>query len=148
MPDEPPPIAFPNERGSAAKPPVRIRGPRPEMLTRICVISTAINVVGLIHASLQYLQTPNLARFLPLAVALFAVIFVVWWFVYNGKNWARLILLFWCGLSVLNIWQSMKPPWGQAVYFVLQDCWLAYVLWWLLQPEVKAYFIGVTPHDP
>ncbi|MCW5870157.1 MAG: hypothetical protein KIS61_23070 [Candidatus Eremiobacteraeota bacterium] len=74
------------------------------------------------------------------AALIVAVSYLVLWFYWKGKNWARILVLITSGIALLNLWDLPSMKWYAQVVVALEAALGACLLVWLNQPQVRAYF--------
>jgi hypothetical protein len=70
--------------------------------------------------------------------------YVVLWFYWCGKNWARILVILSSLVSLLNIMKIKENNSVQAAIIVAEAVLGLYLLWWLNTSEVKRYFKGLN----
>jgi hypothetical protein len=94
----------------------------------------------------------NLQRFHRLFVAMLgvdifvvAVSYLVLWFFWKGRNWARFCVLGVSVLSVINLYALIYPHGTAVVYDSIVIAWAIlglFLLYWLNLTEVREWFQG------
>jgi len=71
---------------------------------------------------------------------LIAVTYVVLWFYWKRKNWARVLVMLGAVISVVNLIFIDEVNLPTQIVIILEFFFGVYMLWWLNTYAVKAYF--------
>ena len=115
--------------------------PRPKGLTETAVAMSITNAMGweIIDWSLPT------ARSTFFIFTIFIVIgYVVLWFYWNGKNWARILVLLTSLLSLFNLLLWNRSDSRERVMIAAEAMLGAFLLVWLNTPKVKGFFVAST----
>ena len=77
---------------------------------------------------------------LVLTALIVAVSYVVLWFYWKGKNWARIFVLITSGIALLNLLAVPSMKWYAQVVVLLEAALGVYLLVWLNRAQVRAFF--------
>lgn len=86
-------------------------------------------------------KSPYLAIGLAVGTTIVILSFVILWHYWNGKNWARVLVMITSLVSILNLLGIRNHNMAQATLIVLEAALGVYLLWWLNVREVKSYFL-------
>jgi len=70
--------------------------------------------------------------------------FVILWYYWHGKNWARVLVMISSVVAILNLLGIRKYNMAQVTLIVLEAALGVYLLWWLSSREVKTYFLTTS----
>lgn len=104
---------------------------RPNGLTELTLLIGALNLTGFLFiAELE-------VRWIP-----YAVIgrFIVLWYFWEGRNWARWLLLLNSVLSLYNLFMLKDASPLQGAILVMETILGGFLLYWLNTETVRAYF--------
>jgi hypothetical protein len=112
---------------------------RPRGLTETAVAMSITNAMG--WAIVDWSLPTAWSTFVIFTI--FIVIgYVVIWFYWNGKNWARILVLLTCLLSLFNLifWNRSRLP--ERVMIGTEAVLAIFLLYWLNSSKVKAFFLA------
>ena len=81
------------------------------------------------------------AIWIPAALSVILFSYVVLWFFWKGRNWARWLVLITSGLAVFNLMLLPTVSTLQRVVIVVEATVGAALLFWLNTPAVRGFFI-------
>jgi hypothetical protein len=113
---------------------------RPRFLLATTVAMGILNLTA--FASLEWIQR---FFFATLAINIFSVVvsYLVLWFFWKGRNWARLCVLVISFLSVINLLSLIHPHGIVIVYDSIVVAWAVlgcFLLYWLNLADVRDWF--------
>ena len=79
-------------------------------------------------------------------VAIFLVViasYIVLWFFWKGRNWARLLVLFISVVAVIDLFALIRPPGNVVLYDAGVIAWALlglFLLYWLNRADVRGWF--------
>jgi hypothetical protein len=71
------------------------------------------------------------------------VSYVLLWFFWKGRNWARLLVLFLSVVAVLDLFTLIRPPGNVVLYDAGVIAWAllgVFSLYWLNRADVRGWF--------
>lgn len=74
-------------------------------------------------------------------MAVMVASYLVLWFYWKGRNWARWLVLITSVLALLNLFLLSSVPLVGQITILFEAPLGLFLLVWLNRPEVKAYFI-------
>jgi hypothetical protein len=110
---------------------------RPKMLREVVLARGFLSVLGLSYVQAATIPTTSA---LMLVVPFLAFQVVVLWFLWHGRNWARLATIVMSLLAILSV-QSFG--FYDALHRILPTIDIAFSIWliyWLTRPPIRAYF--------
>lgn len=113
---------------------------KPKGLKETTILMAVFNIAGYLFTNYK---SQHLAFILTFMTTVILLSYVVLWFYWCGKNWARILVMLTSLVSLLNIWKINKHNSAQAVLIVVEAVLGLYLLWWLNTSEVKGYFKGL-----
>jgi len=110
---------------------------KPKGLKETAIIMGVFNIAGYIFVNpkSQYFATE-----LALATAIILLSYVMLWYYWCGKNWARVLVILNSLLSVYNLTGIRKHTTAQAALIAVEAIMGLYLLWWLNTCQTKSYF--------
>ena len=66
--------------------------------------------------------------------------FVVIWYYWKGKNWARILVLIVSVLAILNLFSTAYFNLIQKIVVICEAIFACFLLYWLNTKQVKIYF--------
>ncbi len=72
------------------------------------------------------------------------ITFFVLWFYWQGKNWARILVLLTSILALFNLIALPGANLLVASLLIIEAAFAAFMLWWLNTQQVRAYFQRVN----
>ncbi len=112
---------------------------RPPGLRQLVLLMCFFNLAGLafIKGDTEVLRI----FFAVLIGAIIIVSFIVLWFFWQGRNWARWLVLITSVIALLNLaYLAVMTP-LQNIIIILEAILALFLLYWLNTPSVKGYFI-------
>ncbi|WP_027467440.1 hypothetical protein [Deefgea rivuli] len=73
-----------------------------------------------------------------------ACTYVVLWFYWNGKNWARTLVLLGASLSLINILFIGSASLAGSILIMFEAAFGLLMLWWLNTTKIKSFFRGIA----
>ncbi len=110
---------------------------KPKGLKETTILMCIFNLAAYIFIDFESLY---LAIGLTVGTIVVILSFVILWHYWNGKNWARILIMMTSLVSILNLLGIRNHNMAQAALIVLEAALGAYLLWWLNVREVKLYF--------
>ena len=124
-----------------AAPRIIERGPRPEAMKLFMAGAIFFTVIGLIYCDGTFTEYSVAAD-----LVLYGVLSALWlfflWRLWQGANWARIVIMIGCVLSILNLFALGDYTLLQQIESVADAAFSAAWLWWLRTPEVVAFTKG------
>ena len=118
-------------------------GSRPPGLKTFIGIELLLVVIGVIYCDGTMTETSVAAD-----LAAYAVLSAIWlvflWALWNGRNWARIVVMIGSVISVLSLTTIGSDTPLQQVFTIFNAIFGAIWFWWLRMPKVVAFFKG-TP---
>jgi hypothetical protein len=111
---------------------------RPTGLAPLTAIMCVLNLTGFL-----FVEESGVRAAVVLPVFAFVILFsyVVLWYFWKGRNWARWLVLLTSGVALLNLALLTMAPLVQSVIIVAEAAVAAFLLYWLNTPAVRAFFI-------
>lgn len=110
---------------------------RPRGLAETTIAMCIMNIAGFVFVD---------SRVAPVEIqyAIFSVIiavtYLVLWYFWKGKNWARILVLLTGVVAVLNLFALSSTSVWAGTLIVIEAIFGIFMLWWLNIQGVKAYF--------
>ncbi len=114
---------------------------RPVEVTATTLVMAVTNVMG--YAVLLD-RNEHLVATSALVTAIVAVSYLVLWFFWRGRNWARLLVLATSVLALLNVFTVPSANVLTVIMIVIEALTALFLLYWLNTARAKAFF---TPSD-
>lgn len=110
---------------------------KPRGLTETTISMCIMNIAGFIFVDSRV--APVELQYAIFSVII-AVTYLVLWYFWKGKNWARVLVLLAGVVAVLNLFAlSSSSVWADAL-IVIEAIFGIFMLWWLNTKSVKTYF--------
>jgi hypothetical protein len=110
---------------------------RPNGLSETTIAMCVMNVAGFIFVD------PRLGS-VEIQYAVFsfimAVTYLILWYYWKGKNWARILVLMTGLMAVLNLFSLSSLSTFAGTLVIIEAIFAVFMLWWLNTQSVKAYF--------
>lgn len=110
---------------------------RPRGLAETTIAMCGMNIAGFLFVD------PQLAP-IEMQYAIFGVIiaasYLVLWYYWMGKNWARILVLLGGGLAVVNLLGFSSASFWEGALIIVEAIFGIFMLWWLNTKSIKAYF--------
>ena len=119
-------------------------GERPKGLTATAIFMSITNAMG--WAIIDWSKPGARSVFVTFTV-LIAIGYVFIWFYWQGKNWARILVLLTSLLCVYNLRQWNHVGIVERLMIGSEAVLAIFLLYWLNTPEVRAYFRGPRAAD-
>ena len=119
---------------------------KPKGLKETAILMAVFNITG--YLFINY-ESQHFVLMLTFITAVVLLSYVVLWFYWCGKNWARILVILTSLVSLLNIlslintWKINKLNTVQVALIIAETALGLYLLWWLNTSEVKRYFKGL-----
>ncbi len=115
---------------------------RPSGLKETTILMCIFNVCGYaaIDPSFGYLTFQ-----LMFATLIISLSFIVIWFYFKGKNWARILVLLTSVVALINTCIIAEANLPQKVIIIGEAMFACFLLYWLNTKQVKMYFSNM-PH--
>lgn len=111
---------------------------RPRRLRELILLMCVLNLSGFVFIDSNEIPAE-------VAVPLFALImivsFVVLWYLWQGRNWARWLVLLTSLLALLNLVGMRSATLPQRALILAEAALGIYLLYWLNTAAVRGYFI-------
>jgi hypothetical protein len=116
---------------------------RPKGLASTAAAMSVTNAMG--WAIIDW-SVPTAWRTFIIFTILIAIGYGVIWFYWKGKNWARILVLLTCLLSLFNLsfWNGARLP--ERITIGTEAVLSVFLLYWLNTRKVKAFF-AIEKHD-
>lgn len=110
---------------------------RPKGLATTAILMSITNAIGwlIIDSSKPHVGLLFVAITITIAIG-----YVVIWFYWKGKNWARILVLLTCLLSLFNLLQWNRIGFAERVMVGSEAVLAIFLLYWLNTPGVKDFF--------
>ena len=112
---------------------------KPKGLLETTIAMCVMNMAGLLfvdprigHMAVQY----------AVFAAIIAVTYLVLWYYWQGKNWARILVLLTGCVAILNLLALPTSSYIANALLVVESIFGVSMLWWLNSTSVKSYFTG------
>jgi len=110
---------------------------RPRGIAETTILMAITNAMG--WAIIDW-SKPDAARILATNTVLIAIGYVVLWFYWKGKNWARVLVLLGSLLSIFNLFLWRQAGIIERVMLALEAAIAFFLLYWLNTGKVRAFF--------
>lgn len=110
---------------------------RPSGLREVTLLMCVLNVAGLF---LLQLEGFSASMFYVTGGIAVVISFVVLWYFWNGRNWARWLVLAYSVLSLVNLLRLGRVPLAERIFFLAEAGLGIWLLFWLNQPSARAFF--------
>lgn len=121
------------------------RGPRPEALKYFMAIALFFTVAGLVYCDGTMTEYSVAADLI-----VYGFLSVIWlgllWFLWVGHNWARIVVMIFCGLTLINPFFIGEDSLLQVTVVISDLIFSLIWLWWLRSPAAVAFTTGRTTH--
>ena len=113
------------------------RGVRPKILREVVLARGFLSLL-----SLSYIQaaTIPMTSALMLAVPFFALQLVVFWFLWHGRNWARLVTIVMSILTIAGVQYFEFYDLLRKILLVIDIAFSVWLIYWLTRLPVRSYF--------
>ncbi|MEN9492501.1 MAG: hypothetical protein RJA63_2950 [Pseudomonadota bacterium] len=110
---------------------------RPRGISETTIAMCIMNIAGFVFVDSRVAAVE-------VQYALFSVImavtYLVLWYFWKGKNWARILVLLTGVVAVLNLFALSTTSAWAGTLIVIEAIFGIFMLWWLNTQNVKAYF--------
>lgn len=110
---------------------------RPKGLAGTSVAMSITNAMG--WAIIDWTKPNAWITFIVFTIFI-AIGYIVIWFYWKGKNWARILVLLGCVLSLSNLFYWSRTGLIERAMIVLEVLLGIFLLYWLNTQKVKAFF--------
>ena len=110
---------------------------RPKGLTVTAVLMSITNALGWLTVDWS---KPHATAIFSVFTVFFLVGYVVLWFYWKGRNWARILVLLTCVLSIYNLRFFLKSAFIARVMIGAEAALAIFLLFWLNNRHVKTFF--------
>ena len=111
--------------------------PRPRGLAETALLMCLTNAMG--WFIIDWSQKRAHEEFV-MNTAFIAIGYVVLWFYWEGRNWARILVLITSVLAILNVLFFRRAASVARVMIVVEALLAVFLLYWLNRGDVKAFF--------
>ena len=113
---------------------------RPPGLVPVTVVLCLLNAAGVV-----YLEQPNWA-IIAAAVVILLVTYLVIWFFWQGRNWARWLVMLVSALTLVDLLfiTTASASALQQALMVIEGAFGVYLLYWLNTREIRGFFSSVV----
>jgi hypothetical protein len=109
---------------------------RPDGLREVTLLMCVLNLTGLLFIDAG---APTIVA--PLFIGFMLFGYVVLWYFWRGRNWARWLVLLTSVLALLNLFGLPQATPLQAACIVMEAILAGFLLYWLNTASVRGYFI-------
>ena len=113
---------------------------KPASLNILTLILCLFNCYGIAGLFFLNVEATIFKVYAFVAVIVVIISFVVLWFFWKGKNWARILVLITSVVCFFNLYHFMLYPPITRIITGSQMLLGVYLLYWLNTEEAKAYF--------
>ncbi|MEO8021297.1 MAG: hypothetical protein ABI660_05480 [Polaromonas sp.] len=106
-------------------------------LNTTTLIMCVLNLAGFVVVDWDSPEVGILAAFYG---SIIAATFIVLWYYWKRKNWARILVLIGAGLAVINMYFIAEMTLLEQAVTVSEFVFGVFMLWWLNTKVVRAYF--------
>jgi hypothetical protein len=117
---------------------------RPKGLTETSILMSITNAMG--WAIIDW-SKPSAHRTFLIFTVMIAIGYLVIWFYWNGRNWARILVILTSLLSLFNLHLWSHSGTVERVMIAAEAILAIYLLYWLNTPRVRAFFRGQDAAD-
>ncbi|MGZ4999951.1 MAG: hypothetical protein ACXV7F_06590 [Methylomonas sp.] len=110
---------------------------KPKGLTETTVAMCVMNIAGFVFVDSKI--APVEIQYAIFSVII-AVTYLVLWYYWKGKNWARLLVLLTAIVAILNLFALSSSTLLSGALIIIEAIFGIFMLWWLNTQSVKAYF--------
>lgn len=110
---------------------------RPKGLTAATLAMCLLNPTGYLFLTGEGEARAGLAVLFTIFIL---VGYVVLWYFWNGRNWARILVLLASGLALVNLLGVPTASPIQAAVILVEAAVGAYLLYWLNRQDIRRYF--------
>jgi hypothetical protein len=111
---------------------------RPAGLAPVTAAMCVLNLTGFLFV--EDSGTPA-AFGLILVGFIISLSYVVLWYFWQGRNWARWLVLLASGVALLNMFLLVTVPMVQRVVLIVEAAVGAFLLYWLNTSVVRVFFV-------
>ena len=109
---------------------------RPDGLREVTLLMCVLNLTGLLF--IGGAAAPMIVA--PLVIGFMLFGYVVLWYFWQGRNWARWLVLLTSVLALLNLFGLPQATPLQAACIVMEAILAGFLLYWLNTASVRDYF--------
>ena len=113
---------------------------RPQGLTALTLLMCVMNPAGLIFVEGEGTSTASLA----IVSAIIALSYVVLWFFWHGRGWARALVQITSVVALLNLLTLGAGSVLQSALIIAEAALGAYLLFWLHREPARTYFAATS----
>jgi hypothetical protein len=110
---------------------------KPKWLRETTILMGIFNIDGLLFLNQN---TKYFGVHIFLLTLLISVSYFVLWYYWNGRNWARILVMFGSILSLVNPLYIKKYPFTHDCFLLAEALLGLFLLWWLNTQPAKTYF--------
>lgn len=114
---------------------------RPRGLAETTIAMCIMNIAGFIFVDPRV--APVTIQYAVFSLIM-AITYLVLWYYWKGKNWARMLVLITGIVAILNLFSISSVSLLAAALIVIETIFGIFMLWWLNTRNVKAYFKRAT----
>jgi hypothetical protein len=110
---------------------------RPRRMLATTVAIGILNLTAFVNLKWTH-RSAVAAAFLVVLVS-----YTVLWFFWNGRNWARLVVLFISVVALLDLFTLFHPPGNVLLYDAAVIAWAIlglFLIYWLNRADVRGWF--------
>ncbi|MEY4667698.1 MAG: hypothetical protein RL518_397 [Pseudomonadota bacterium] len=115
---------------------------KPSELASITILMAIFNVCGVVFLDQN---SANFAMESVVVGLLVSVTFVILYFFWLGRNWARILVLLTSVLALLNLIVIANSTLSQQIVIALEALLAIYLIYWLNTPRIKDFFVKRSP---
>ena len=114
---------------------------KPKGLYTTFIVMCLMNLTGFAFVNPQVGSVSGQFAFIGLIIAFS---YVVLWYYWRGKNWARILVIVASVVALVNLFFLPMFSFAQRIVIIAEACLAVFLLWWLNTRAVRAYFGGET----
>jgi hypothetical protein len=120
--------------------------PRPKGLTETAIFMSVMNAMGWLIVDWT---KPGAATMFAVFTIFILFGYLVIWFYWNGRNWARILVLLTSLLCLYNLRFIFRVGFRERTMIAAEAALAVFLLWWLNSGSVKSFFrASVIPTNP
>lgn len=114
---------------------------KPKWLKETAIAMCFLNLAGFVFVDRKVVP-------IEVQVILFSLIvafsYIVLWFYWQGKNWARILVLVTSAIALINLFGLPALTMLQRAVVVIEAALAVFLFWWLNTKAVREYFKSAT----